>query len=59
MDVVPVAGEGDGENENNDYDEADILQPFVWCRRIVVALLFARAQSLDHGAIVIQQMAAT
>jgi hypothetical protein len=29
MDVVPVSRDGDGENKNNDYDEADILQPSV------------------------------
>ena len=30
MDVMPVARDGDSENKNNDYDEADILQPSVW-----------------------------
>jgi hypothetical protein len=30
MDVMPVARNGDGENENDDYDEADILEPLVW-----------------------------
>ena len=29
MDVMPVASDGDGENKNDDYDEADILQPLV------------------------------
>lgn len=33
MDVMPVAREGDGENENHDYDDADILEPLVWRRR--------------------------
>ena len=35
MDVVPVAGNGDSENEDDDYDEADILQPSVWRGRSV------------------------
>jgi hypothetical protein len=30
MNVMPVASEGHGENENDDYDKADILQPSVW-----------------------------
>jgi hypothetical protein len=30
MDVMPVASDSDCENENNDYDEADILEPSVW-----------------------------
>jgi hypothetical protein len=30
MDVMPVTRDGDGENENNDYDEPDILEPSVW-----------------------------
>jgi len=33
MDVMPVARNGDGENENHDYDKANILEPLVWRRR--------------------------
>ena len=29
VNVVPEASDGDSENENHDYDEADILQPSV------------------------------
>jgi hypothetical protein len=31
MDVMPVASKGEGQNKNNDYDEADVLKPFVRC----------------------------
>jgi hypothetical protein len=29
MNVMPIARDGDGENENDDYDEANILEPSV------------------------------
>jgi hypothetical protein len=53
MNVVPVTSDGDGENKDNDYDEADILQPLVRRGRIDV-LMFVVAQGFDHGAIVIE-----
>jgi hypothetical protein len=43
MDVMPVARNGNGENENDNYDEADILQPSVWRGR------FARLSPLCAG----------
>lgn len=55
MNVVPVASNGDGENENNDDDQPDIFQPLV-SRWIDVTLVFAVAQSFNHGAIVIEEM---
>jgi len=54
MDVVPVTSDSDGENKNNDYDEADILQPFVRRWRIARVVLLAVAQCFEHGAIVIE-----
>lgn len=29
MNVVPVAGDGDGDDQNDDYDEANVFQPEV------------------------------
>src|SRR4051794_29440044 len=58
MNVVPVTSDGDGENKDNDYDEADILQPLVW-RRTTRAATLAVVQCFDHGAIVIEQTATT
>ena len=55
MNVVPVTSDGDGEDKNNDYDEADILQPSVR-RRTTRAATLAVVQWFDHGAIVIEEM---
>lgn len=29
MNIVPIAGDGDGQNENGDHDEANVFQPQV------------------------------
>jgi hypothetical protein len=58
MNVVPVTSDGDGEDKDNDYDEADVLQPSVR-RRTTRAATLAVVQWFDHGAIVIEQMPTT
>jgi predicted amidohydrolase len=57
VNVVPVASDGDGENKNDDYDQADILQPLVRRRRIVRALVLALVQC-GHDVIVVELQAA-
>lgn len=54
MDVMPVASDGDGKNENDDDDQADILQPFVRWQRTARVLVLALVQRFEHGAIVIE-----
>lgn len=56
MDVVPIASEGNRKNENDDHDEADILQPLVWRRRNARTSTLAVVQYFDHGAIVVELM---
>src|SRR5256885_248318 len=51
MNVVPVTSQGDGENKNDDYDQADIFQPLVGSGTTCPVAL-AVAQCFEHGAIV-------
>ena len=55
MYVAPVASDGDGENQDDDYDEAEILQPFVRLWRTAHRLVLAMMQRFDPGAIVTEQ----
>jgi hypothetical protein len=41
MDAMPIASDGNGENENYDYDQANILQPLVRWRRTARILVLA------------------
>jgi hypothetical protein len=59
MEAMPIASDGNGENENYDYDQANILQPLVRWRRAARILVLAGVKCFEHGAIVIDLMLTT
>ena len=60
---MPVAGEGDCKNKNDDYDQPDVLQPLVWRGPALSASrrgparvsLPARSSRASHSVIVIER----
>lgn len=55
MNIVPVASQSNGEDENDNYDEADIFEILVR-GGTTRPVAFTTLQYFEHRAIVIEQM---